>query len=174
MKSFKQYLKEADKKSYKIYCDMDGVLVDFMGGIMQTLNISREPNQKEIETFLSTLEGSSVDWWANLEWQEGGKQLWSVLKELNVEILTACPDQCNMQPSVKKGKKIWCKDNLKMSSGINVTTRKGKTKFVAPSHILIDDYIKNINEWKRAGGIGIHYRTPKQTAKELKDIILGK
>ena len=55
MKSFKQYLKEADKKSYKIYCDMDGVLVDFMGGIMQTLNITREPKQKEIETFLSTL-----------------------------------------------------------------------------------------------------------------------
>jgi len=175
MISFKQFLKEAkEKSSYKIYCDMDGVLVDFIGGLMETLNISREPFQDEIETFLSTLEGSSIDWWANLGWQEGGKKLWTLLRELNTEILTACPSQCKMQPSVKKGKKKWCKKNLKISSGINVTTRRGKVRFVAKDHILIDDYIKNINEWKRAGGIGIHHRTPQQTAKELKDIILGK
>ena len=46
MISFKKFLEEAKAKgkpSYKIYCDMDGVLVDFIGGIMKTLHISREP-----------------------------------------------------------------------------------------------------------------------------------
>ena len=177
MISFKQFLKEAKAKgkpSYKIYCDMDGVLCDFVGGIMETLNLARHPFQDEIDTFLSTLEGSSVDWWANLDWQEGGKKLWILLRELNTEILTACPSQCKMQPNVKKGKKKWCKKNLKMSTGINVTTRRGKVRFVGERHILIDDYIKNVNEWKQAGGIAIHHRSPRQTAKELKDIILGK
>ena len=173
MKSFKQYLKEADKKSYQIYCDMDGVLVDFIGGIQKTLRIPREPNQDEIEQFLSTLEGSSVDWWAGLDWQDGGKQLWSVLKDLKVEVLTACPNQCKMQPSVKKGKKKWCKENLKMSSGVNVTTRKGKVKFAAPSHILIDDYIKNCKAWEAAGGFAIHHTDPRKTVKALKDKLLG-
>ena len=173
MRSFKDFLKEEEKKSYKIYCDMDGVLCDFISGIMKALNIAREPSQDEIEEFLGTFEGSSIDWWANLDWQPGGKQLWRVLKELNTEILSACPNQCKMQPSVIKGKKLWCKNNLKMTSGINVTTRKGKVKFAAPTHILIDDYIKNCNEWKAAGGFAIYHRSPNKTVKELKDIILG-
>jgi len=175
MISFKQFLKEAaGAPAYKIYCDMDGVLVDFMGGIMKTLNKSKEPNQDEIEQFLSTLEGSSVDWWANLDWQVGGKKLWGLLSQLNTEILTACPSQCKMQPNVIKGKKKWCKKNLKISTGVNVTTRRGKIRFVGENHILIDDYIKNVNEWKAAGGRAIHHSDPRRTAKELRDIILGK
>ena len=172
MKSFKEFLAEADSKPYKVYCDMDGVLCDFITGIMDTLHIAREPNQDEIEEFLGTLEGSSVDWWANLDWYPGGKKLWKMLKELNTEILSACPNQCKMTPNVIKGKKQWCKKNLKMTTGVNITTRKGKVKFAASTHILIDDYIKNINDWKAAGGIGIHHTDPRKTAKELRDTIL--
>ena len=175
MISFKQFLEEVKgAPAYKIYCDMDGVLVDFIGGIMSTLHISRKPNQDEIEQFLSTLEGSSWKWWAELDWQEGGKALWGLLKQLNTEILTACPSQCKMQPNVKKGKRIWCKNNLKMTDGINITTRRGKVRFVGEKHILIDDYKKNCNEWISAGGIAIHHRDPRRTAKELSQIILGK
>ena len=54
-----------------------------------------------------------------------------------------------------------------------MTTRRGKVKFAAPTHILIDDYIKNCNEWKAAGGLAIHHRDPARTAKELKELILG-
>ena len=172
MKSFKEFLAEAESKAYKIYCDMDGVLCDFIEGVKKTMHIKGEPNQYEIEEFLGTLEGSSVHWWENLGWQPGGKRLWKMLKELNTEILSACPNQCKMTPNVIKGKKRWCKKNLKMTTGVNVTTRKGKVKFAAPSHILIDDYIKNVNEWKAAGGIGIHHTDPRTTAKELRDAIL--
>ena len=27
-------------------------------------------------------------------------------------------------------------------------------------NLLIDDYIKNVNEWKTVGGIGIHHTSP--------------
>ena len=173
MKSFKEFLEEEKKKSYQIYCDMDGVLVDFIDGIQQELNISREPTQKEITTFLSTLYGSSKEFWSELDWMSDGKRLWDTLKDLNTEILTACPDNCKLQPSVIRGKKMWCKSNLKISSGVNVTTRKGKLKFVGPKNILIDDFIKNVNDWKAKGGIGIHHRTARATLVELKDILLG-
>lgn len=173
MKSFKKFLEEEKKKSYQIYCDMDGVLVDFMDGIMQELHISREPYQDEIDTFLSTKYGSSKEFWGKLSWMSDGKKLWDTLKDLNTEILTACPSNCKMQPSVERGKRIWCKNNLRITSGINVTTRKGKMKFVGDKTILIDDYIKNVNKWKAKGGIGIHHRSARTTLVELKNILLG-
>jgi len=168
MKTYRQFIREAKKPSYLIYCDLDGVLVDFIGGIMNKLRISREPYQDEIDDFLSTLEGSSWKWWSKLEWTDNGKKLWNTLKDLNTEILSACPNKCTYTPNVVKGKKMWVNKNLKLNTGINITTRKGKKKFVGERTILIDDYIKNINEWKAAGGIGIHYRgNPQATIKEL-------
>ena len=35
-------------------------------------------------------------------------------------------------------------------------------------NILIDDYIKNINEWEAKGGIGIHHTNIGKTIGELK------
>ena len=73
MKSFKQFLAEEEKKkSYQVYCDMDGVLVDFIGGVMEELNISREPYQEELDTFLSTMYGSSKEFWSELDWTKDG------------------------------------------------------------------------------------------------------
>ena len=89
MKSFKQFLQE--RASYKVYCDMDGVLVDFLGGVMKELDISNIPSQDEIDNFLSTLQGSSKTFWSELEWVSDGKKLWDTLKDLNTEILSACP-----------------------------------------------------------------------------------
>ena len=174
MKSFKQFLAEEEKKkSYQVYCDMDGVLVDFIGGVMEELNISREPYQEELDTFLSTMYGSSKEFWSELDWTKDGKILWNTLRDLNREILSACPSNCKFQPSVITGKKKWCKKNLGISKGINITTRRGKVRFVGEKTILIDDYIKNVKEWKRAGGIAIHHRTARATLVELKNILLG-
>lgn len=172
MKTYRQFIAEAKKPTYQIYCDLDGVLVDFIGGVMQKLRISREPYQDEIDDFLSTLEGSSWKWWSTLDWAEGGKKLWDTLKDLNTEILSACPNKCTYQPNVVKGKRMWVSKNLKMNSGVNITTRKGKVKFIGKNTILIDDYIKNVNEWKAKGGIAIHHRgNPKATIKQLIDIL---
>ncbi len=171
MISFKQFLKE--RASYKVYCDMDGVLCDFIDGVQQELHISRQPYQDEIDDFLSTKYGSSKEFWSGLDWQDGGKKVWDTLKDLNTEILSACPNNCKMQPSVIRGKKMWCQKKLGISTGVNITTRKGKLKFVGPKNILIDDYIKNINEWKAKGGIGIHHRNARATLVELKNILIG-
>ena len=171
MKSFKEYLEE--KASYKIYVDMDGVLVDFIAGVMKELRINREPYQDELDTFLSTAYGSTKKFWSTLPWMSDGKKLWNTLKDLNTEILSACPYKCKIQPSVVAGKRMWIKKNLKMSKGINITSRRGKVKFVAPKHILIDDYIKNIEQWKAAGGIGILHKNSMSTLSELKKLLLG-
>tara|TARA_B100000029_G_C17381571_1_gene889950 strand:- start:95 stop:610 length:516 start_codon:yes stop_codon:yes gene_type:complete len=171
MKSFKQFLQE--KASYKVYCDMDGVLVDFLGGVAKEIGIKKEPDQFQIDEFLASYRGSHKEFWSNLEWTDDGKKLWDTLKDLNTEILSACPNKCTFTPNVVKGKKLWCKKKLGISRGINITTRKGKLKFVGPKNILIDDYIKNVNEWKAKGGIGIHHRNARASLVELKNILLG-
>ena len=33
---------------------------------------------------------------------------------------------------------------------------------------VIDDYIKNINEWESKGGIGVHHTSVSKTINELK------
>tara|TARA_B100000029_G_scaffold13007_1_gene13598 strand:- start:1808 stop:2329 length:522 start_codon:yes stop_codon:yes gene_type:complete len=173
MKSFKEFLEEEKKKSYQIYCDMDGVLVDFIEGVKIELDLKRDPNQKEIDTFLSTLAGSSKEFWSELPWMSDGKKLWDTLKDLNTEILSACPNNCKLQPSVKIGKKMWCRENLKISQGINITTRKGKLRFVGEKTILIDDFRKNTKAWEAKGGIAIYHRNARATLVELKKILLG-
>jgi hypothetical protein len=35
-------------------------------------------------------------------------------------------------------------------------------------NVLIDDYIKNIQEWENKGGIGIHHTAVPKTLNELK------
>ena len=168
-------LTEASKDDLpEIYCDLDEVLVNFLGGIMEELHLRRKPEQDEIDDFLATAYGSSIRFWSRLGWMPDGRKLWDTLKDLNTEILTACPHNCQMQPSVVKGKKVWCAKNLNLHQGVHVPAlRKGKMKYAGENHILIDDYIKNINEWTAKGGIGIHHKSARKTLVELKKILLG-
>ena len=39
---------------------------------------------------------------------------------------------------------------------------------------LIDDFIKNIQEWRRAGGIGIHHVGAQSTIKKLAELGIEK
>ena len=54
-----------------------------------------------------------------------------------------------------------------------VCKRHEKQEYSGPSKVLVDDYIKNIVEWKKAGGLGIHYRSPSQVIGDLKDLGSG-
>jgi hypothetical protein len=44
------------------------------------------------------------------------------------------------------------------------------TKKGSDQTILIDDYIKNINEFKAKGGIGIHHTSAQNTIFQLKKL----
>ena len=72
-------------------------------------------------------------------------------------------------------KKTWLRRNVSIStSNINLVRRRDKQKFAMKSGgnrqpaILIDDFKNNINEFKAAGGIGIHHTSASKTISELK------
>lgn len=171
MLSFKQFLIE--RASYKVFCDLDGVLVDFIAGVKKEINVKTEPSQSMIDEFLSTYYAGTSKFWAELPWKQDGPRLWNTLKDLRTEILSACPQNCKLSPEIVRGKRKWVKKHLGLTNGVNITNRKAKKKFVGPKYILIDDYAKNVNEWRLSGGIGIVHTSASNTLKELKRILLG-
>ena len=107
--------------------------------------------------------------WANLEWMPGAKRLWDFISKYDTEILSAYSGR---DPSSRTGKLKWLSKNTKIKRGkINLVMRSDKQKYATTNgkpNILIDDYIKNINEWETKGGIGIHHTNVSKSIAELK------
>jgi hypothetical protein len=56
-------------------------------------------------------------------------------------------------------------------SRVNLVKRADKKKYATTDgkpNVLIDDYIKNIKEWEKKGGIGVHHTEVGKTLAELK------
>ena len=67
------------------------------------------------------------------------------------------------------GKRIWRKRNLPSTKLILAQAIK-KQNYAAPNHILIDDRESNIDQWIKAGGIGILHTDTASTIKKLKEL----
>ena len=154
----------------KIYCDMDGVLVDLLGSIKRHLGTTKL-NQKIIDDFFYSEAGMGTEFWAKAGWESGGKQLWKYIKSEKPEILSACPSICNKDRKVIKGKTLWCEDNLGIPKNrVNIVQRREKQNFAGKDKILIDDREKNIKEWEAAGGTGVLHFNTNNTIKILKGL----
>lgn len=166
MMSFRQFV---EANQFKVFCDLDGVLSNFIEGI-NTL-AGKKVKQDDIEDVLRSLEKNEIDFWANLPWMKEGKQFWSTIKKYDPDILSACPESTDMK-LCSKGKLQWIKKNLKINeSKIHIVKRRTKKDFANPNAILIDDRPKNIREWKSAGGVGIFFKNNKDAIKKLESII---
>ena len=167
MKSFKEFT----GKEITIFCDMDGVLTNFMSGVEK---YTGSLEQVDIEKFLLSDFGTSKKWWASLDPMPDAMKLWKYISKYEVQVLSACPSICKDDKAVMDGKKAWAKKHLKPSpSKVNIVQRRDKKNFARPNSILIDDHIKNVKEWKSAGGIGILHTSTSNTIKQLKQLIGG-
>ncbi len=97
--------KSNENKEYKVYCDMDGCLVNFEKGVRMLLKTGSSDLEKQI-----MWEGISRAplWFEQLEWQMDGRRLWNAIKHLNPDILTGVP---NIKSS-RVEKFNWCKREL--------------------------------------------------------------
>ena len=162
-------MENANEQEYTIYCDMDGVLVDFdkqfekaSGGI--TPREYEEKNGKE--AFWNLIDNENgVGFWVGMPWMPNGKQLWEYIKPNN-PILLSSPSRSN---SSRLGKRLWVRNNLPGTKLI-LANSYNKKNYADGNNILIDDRPSNINQWKAAGGIGILFISTDQTIKELKEL----
>ena len=160
-----EQLKEAEEpKQYKIYCDMDGVLVDFERGYKE-LTGEDASYKTDPAKFWEPITKAGAAFWIKLKWMPDGKQLWSYIEQYNPELLSA-PSR---EESSKIGKRIWVKRNMPGTKLI-LRTAERKQEFATPNAILIDDRADNVQRWNEAGGVGIHHTSAENTIKQLKDL----
>ena len=158
-------LEEQEKIDYKIYCDMDGVLVDFEGGYEKLTGIDLKGEFKKGDDFWDPIKVAGVGFWAGLKWMPDGQKLWDYIKPLKPEILSA-PSR---EESSRIGKAVWVKYKL---PGTKLILRyaKQKQQLATPESILIDDRQVNIDQWEAAGGIGILHTSADNTISQLKEL----
>jgi len=204
-----EIFEDNETSQYQIYCDMDGVLVDFEPNTKNLINqtikdvfknldelsqltpdnknpqykrykLTRKMVEKDLNgdwtARVDNLEGKKIrplmyfllerdkDFWSNLPWAPGGKELWDFIETYEPIILSS--------PVGKKsiiGKREWCQRELGLSGdrvivvpdkGINIGTKIG---------ILIDDRDKPLSQFN---GIKIKYLTgqPQSAIRQLKDL----
>jgi hypothetical protein len=159
-------LKEVEEQKYTIYCDMDGVLVDFDKGYKDLTGItSKEADAKGPEFFWEPIKQEGAKYWIKLKWMPDGKQLWDYIKKYNPSLLSA-PSK---EESSKIGKRIWVKNNLP-NVKLYLKPASQKSQFSSKNKILIDDRESNIEQWREKGGIGIFHTSASDTIKQLKEL----
>ena len=179
-------LNENVDSEYVIYCDMDGVLCDFDLGYEKLTGISTaEANTKGKsyfwELFRKGAGKNEKDFWSNLPWQPGGRELWKAISPHTPNILSSpaidfsLPTDQQLSPEYNQaiqGKKEWISKNLTNVGKEIFVPAVQKATFAAPNHILIDDLEKNITAWEANGGIGILHKNLPDTLKKLETLKL--
>jgi 5'(3')-deoxyribonucleotidase len=167
-------INENVKSKYIIYCDLDGVLVDFDKGYKDLTGVTTDHanvqgKQNFWDQFNNSLKGKNISeykYWSELEWESDGKQLWSYIKQYNPFILTA-PTR---NPESKEGKTYWVQNNIGPVRKLIFAYSFKKPEYSRKNHILIDDRQETIVEWNAKGGIGILHTSTQDTIKQLKTL----
>jgi hypothetical protein len=171
LENWRKYLNE--EQEYEIYCDMDGVLVDFELGtveyITSDLKSGKAPelaeelgrdyitvkdikSNKSVRNYMYKELEHNAEFWENLPWIENGPELWAAIAPYNPNILTT-----PMGYGSEIGKQAWIDKNLNPLPR-KVFMSREKYRWANKRHILIDDWEKNTIPWEESGGIAILHR----------------
>jgi phosphoglycolate phosphatase-like HAD superfamily hydrolase len=187
LKKFTDFLTETDQEviDYQIFCDLDGVLVDFNRGF-ENLDENKErlsPEEYEKKNGKNSIwpliDAQGPDFWIDLQWMRDGRELWDSIKRYNPIILSS-PSR---SPSCIEGKTEWVKRNLKINqeptidpeewdTSSRLILHRDKYKFAkSDKDILIDDTEAKLTKWTEAGGTGILHNDATDTIRVLDKII---
>jgi hypothetical protein len=175
MNGFGEHLVSESRKG-EIYCDMDGVLVDIVGGIC-TADGKPRCDAADFEDYLEAnkakFDKEHPRIFAKLPWMDDGKQLWGYISGFGAHILSA--HTTSWQPTSKEDKMTWIRREMRpMPVRIHILLRHRKKDYAVQEdgtpNILIDDWKQNIDEWKAAGGIAIHHVSATDTIAKLKKL----
>tara|TARA_Y100000034_G_C6836629_1_gene378159 strand:- start:91 stop:699 length:609 start_codon:yes stop_codon:yes gene_type:complete len=189
-RKYLNYVPSERTQTYQIYCDMDGVLVDFIGGAVNYITNklqSGEAEELKAEIDRDYVDGEDIggnkvvkrfmykelqhhaNFWRDLEWMPDGKQLWNHIAPYNPYVLTA-----PMGYGSEIGKQEWIDNNLNPPPPEKIYMSHDKYRWAVTNgkpNILIDDFSKNTVPWTEAGGIAILHTDTAKTIQELENIL---
>jgi hypothetical protein len=172
MKHLREYLTEQDEtqEQYKLFVDLDGVLVDFdkqaadIGFTQADLNDSK--GKARFWHNVGKMARHGFEFWGVMDPMPDMAVLWNYIKGRSPEILSATGHVGNAAEEKHK----WVKQHLGVIPVHLVRKSHDKAAFAAPNHILIDDRAKSIDPWVAAGGIGILHTSAANTVQKLKEL----
>ncbi len=153
-----------------IYFDMDGVLAD-LPSHFETISGVSLGDSKEDGRWDRALRADKF--WENIPAYKEFVDCVNGLKfNVDIQVLSA-PQRLFEACAIQKVR--WIMTNMPGTfSKVNIVKRHNKIKFAVNEdgtpNILVDDYIKNIDEFVAAGGIGIHHTCPMRTINALREL----
>ena len=177
---------------FELFCDMDGVLVDFNGGVAKLSGIPAD--QMDVKQLWRTVARHKY-FFEDLDWTEDGRELWEAIKHLRPTLLTGVPN--NKTGAVGSQKANWCRREMRcpinhvdkaahkpqrhetvnggrfrpgMINVVSCWTRFKHHECTRSGSILIDDRIKLKDAWEAAGGVFVHHVRTEQTLAVLADL----
>ncbi len=164
---YNKIIKEVEPQKYTLYCDMDGVLVDFEKRFKDLTGLDTKSfrNKYDLDEFWKRIDKAGVGFWVGMDWMPDGKQLYDYIKP-NLYSLLSSPSYDN---SSRLGKRLWVKNKIPGTKLI-LAARKNKQDYSKENAILIDDLKPTIDEWNAQGGIGILHTSAASTIKQLKEL----
>lgn len=161
------------KKEYKIFVDLDGVMADLDGHVLELTGktfpqLRKNDKDDGFQNFVDSERAAGQTIFDNLEPHDDAHQLWDYIVKYKPSILTATgvPEVPATAEKIR-----WVYDNLSGFDNI-ITVKKSvlKAEYAAPNHILIDDREKSIKPWREAGGIGILHTSAVDTISQLQKL----
>lgn len=142
-----------------IYLDMDGVIADFYKRYFELYKLAPRDAEKKKEFNKYFDEFIATGQFATLDLMPDTMKGIEFLRKAPVptEILSSTANE-ERYDTISKQKMVWLQTHGITFKPNFVPGKRHKWKFAAPDKIIIDDTESVIDDWKKAGGIGILHK----------------
>lgn len=148
----------------RLFCDLDGVLVDLEDGFEKLLH--RRPSKVHDDIDWADVMRQLPDFFRLLQPTRDAMDLWRYIKS-RATILTGCPA---LLEGSTNDKEWWVRAWLGQSVPIICCRSRNKWHHCRPGDVLIDDWEKHRSKWEAAGGLWITHTDAASTIDKLKEL----
>ena len=133
LKKFSQFINEKQGGTKQIFCDLDGVLVDFNRGFKNIdanedkLTPDKYNDKHGKHSMWKIVDPEGESFWARLKWMKDGRSLWDYLSRYEPIILSSPSRSKHSIP----GKMEWIKRNLGITQAKPTTSAVRKVADLA-------------------------------------------
>ena len=142
-----------------IYLDMDGVIADFYKRYHELYRLAPREAEKKKEFNKYFDEFIATGQFATLDLMDGAMDGVEFLRKAPVptQILSSTANEARYD-TISKQKMVWLQTHGITFTPNFVPGKRHKYKFATPDSIIIDDTESVIDDWRKAGGIGILHK----------------